>query len=144
MILIAHRGNTSGPNKSMENKPEYINNALREGFHVEIDVWFEKDRLFLGHADPQYEVNLKFLQNNKLWCHAKNLSALHYMLMHNIHCFWHEEDNFTITSNGFIWTYPGFGLTKKSICVMPETIKNNEANGFSCAGICSDFVERYL
>ena len=39
MILISHRGNITGPNKEMENKPEYIEKTLKMGYDVEIDVW---------------------------------------------------------------------------------------------------------
>ena len=38
-IWIAHRGNTRGPNPEKENQPEYILQAINEGFDVEIDVW---------------------------------------------------------------------------------------------------------
>ena len=44
MILISHRGNLTGPNPKKENHPDYILNALREGYEVEIDVWFENDK----------------------------------------------------------------------------------------------------
>jgi hypothetical protein len=37
------------------------------------------------------------------------------MLDNNIHCFWHQKDDFTITSQGFIWTYPGKPVCKNSI-----------------------------
>jgi glycerophosphoryl diester phosphodiesterase len=40
MKLIAHRGNTEGPNPLEENKPEYIEEAIENGFDVEIDIWF--------------------------------------------------------------------------------------------------------
>ena len=140
MILIAHRGNTAGINIERENSPEYIHEALKKGFNVEIDVWLEKDKWFLGHDKPQYEIELTFLLHNFLWCHAKNIEAFKEMLGRGVHCFWHQEDDVTLTSNGYIWTYPGKKLTTKSICVLPE--KTNYKN-ISCAGICSDFVQDY-
>ena len=39
MIFIAHRGNTKGPNKELENTPGYIDEALDNGFDVEVDIW---------------------------------------------------------------------------------------------------------
>jgi hypothetical protein len=30
----------------------------------------------LGHDEPHYETDYKFLMNEKLWCHAKSLDAL--------------------------------------------------------------------
>ena len=54
--------------------------------------------------------------------------------------FWHQM-TITLTSNGYIWTYPGKKLSKKSICVLPETKKTKIKNFIS--GICSDYIEKY-
>ena len=35
--------------------------------------------------------------------------------------FWHQKDDFTITSQGFIWCFPGRVLDGKAIAVLPET-----------------------
>ncbi len=123
-----------------ENNPIQIDRALKNGFDVEIDVWYKDDGWYLGHNEPQYKVNLKYLKNDKFWCHAKNIDALHMMLENNIHCFWHQEDDVTLTSKGYMWTYPGKKLTENSICVLPE--KNNEFPK-KCLGICSDFIVNY-
>ena len=56
------------------------------------------------------------------------------------HYFWHEEDDYTITSKGFIWTYPGKKLFSNSICVLPE---NANYKNINCKGICSDFIDKY-
>ena len=143
MIFISHRGNVNGINSERENDPKYILEAINKGYECEIDVWFINDRLYLGHDGPQYEIDLKFLQNNKLWCHAKNLSALEYMLLNDVHCFWHQSDDYTITSKGVIWSYPGKELSKNSICVMPEDNEVAHHEKTVCTGICSDFIEKY-
>ena len=142
--VISHRGNIEGPDLENENKPKNILKVIKKGFDVEVDVWFIKDRLYLGHDEPQHEVNLKFLQNNKLWCHAKNILALQYMLLHNVHCFWHQTDDFTITSKGYLWTYPGKNLTNQSICVMPERADYSHSEILKCSGVCTDYPGRYL
>ena len=55
-----------------ENSPDYIQKAIDKGFHVEVDVWsFEDDGYWLGHDEPQYHVEENYLENSKLWCHAK-------------------------------------------------------------------------
>ena len=59
-----------------------------------------------------------------------------------LNVFWHENDDFTLTSKGYIWTYPGKSLTKNSIAVMPEIKKFQNLE--SCFGICSDFISTYL
>lgn len=137
MRIISHRGNISGPNPGSENNPNYILDAIAQGYDVEIDVWYIDNRILLGHDYGQHQVDLEFLKNKQLWCHAKNLEALEFMLENNIHCFWHQEDHRTITSNGFIWTYEGYALGKKSIaCWM-----NAEGNFPSSIvfGICTDY-----
>lgn len=144
MKIISHRGNLYGPNKNYENTIESINKCLDLNFDVEIDVWFINNKLYLGHDQPQNNVNLDFLKNDKFWCHAKNLDSLHFMLDNNIKCFWHENDKFTITSNGIIWTFPGNMLTSRSICVMPETQKVNFEDIKNLYGICTDYPINYL
>ena len=140
MIYISHRGNISGPNKKFENKIEYVQNALDKGYEVEVDVRFENDKFFLGHDVNQFEVNENFLLNKKIWCHAKTKDALSALEKIKAHYFWHQEDDYTITSKGFVWTYPGKSLLTNSICVLPEIVNYEEIN---CLGICSDYIERY-
>tara|TARA_R110002051_G_scaffold322580_1_gene413459 strand:- start:820 stop:1287 length:468 start_codon:yes stop_codon:yes gene_type:complete len=141
MIYIAHRGNIRGALPERENHPDYITEALKKDFNVEVDVWYEDKSWVLGHDAPQYEISLHFLYNRFLWCHAKNIEALKEMSTRGIHCFWHQSDDVTLTSQGYLWTYPGKLLTTKSICVNPETIKNQDVD--ICAGICSDYIEDY-
>ena len=139
MILISHRGNLNGVNVEKENSVDYIKAALSQGFDVEIDVWDIFGSYFLGHDEPQYLVKKDFLKNEHLWCHAKNIRGLYSMLEDSIHCFWHQEDDVSLTSDGYLWTYPGKELTKNSIAVLPE-----EKPDVEIAGICSDFVERLV
>ena len=139
MILISHRGNVKGKDKN-ENHPELILDALKMGFNVEIDVWYSKGNFYLGHDKPQYKVKKKFLIHSKFWCHAKNPAAIYELSKTNAHYFWHQEDDYTITSKGFIWTYPGKKLLPNSICVLPE---NANYIKIDCLGICSDFIKKY-
>jgi len=141
MIFISHRGNISGKNTNLENKKTYINSALDDGFDVELDIWFIKNNFYLGHDEPQDKVDLDYLKNNRLWCHAKNTEALIEMKDNKVpNFFWHQTDDLTITSNGFFWTYPGKKLTKNSICLFPENFNITE---FNCAGICSDNIQKF-
>ena len=142
MKLISHRGNINGKNIPLENSPDYIKNAIHLGYEVEIDVWYE-DGFWLGHDKPQYKIGIGFLLTNasKLWCHAKNIEAMIEMKKEkDINCFWHQEDNITLTSKGYIWAYPGKQPIKNSIAVMPE-IYNDIIK--QCHGICSDYVRNY-
>ena len=140
MILISHRGNLKGKVSGYENDPGYIDEALNKGYEVEIDVWYKDEEWYLGHDEPQYGINLEYLKHDKFWCHAKNIEALNKMLERDIHCFWHQEDDVTLTSKGYMWTYPGKELTHKSIAVLPEI--NNDIPK-KCLGICSDYIVNY-
>lgn len=140
MLYISHRGNLNGINPKQENKTSYIFDALERSFDVEVDVWFIKGKFYLGHDEPKNLIDNKFLKIKRLWFHSKNIEALHELTKLNVKCFWHQNDDVTLTSNGFIWTYPGKPLTKKSICVLPEL---NNIKTFNCAGICSDFILDY-
>lgn len=139
MLRISHRGNLTGPNKEQENQPEYVLKALRAGFDVEIDVWLVGDDLFLGHDHPDHKIDLRFLYHGNFWCHAKNVDVLAFLAQNGFHCFWHQEDDVTLTSRGYLWTYPGKPLTgHKSIAVMPERVPGWDVS--KAWGICSDHV----
>ena len=143
MFLIAHRGNINGPIPSRENHPTYIQEALDKGFDVEIDVWLINNTIYLGHDGPQYELSQFSLSNPRLWCHAKNLAALEYLLEHNCHTFSHDRDDYILTSNKYIWAYPGQPLSSQTICVMPERAKYTPQELAICKGICSDYIMSY-
>lgn len=146
MKLIAHRGNISGPNLHLENSPQYIDTALQK-YDAEIDLRVVDDQLYLGHDIPQHPITLSWLEDrsSKLWIHCKNREALQYCLQNNLHCFWHNIDDYTITSKGYVWAYPGKeNVGDKCILVMPETHWNlEESKKHIHYGVCSDFVEHY-
>lgn len=145
MLIIAHRGLIEGPNKEIENKPNTIQKALDYGFDVEVDVWFLNDSWYLGHDGPEYETNIKFLSNQKMWIHCKNLNALSEITSQHVHinCFWHENDKYTLTSKGYIWAYPGQETqSNKSIKVLPE-LHSSISKVQNCLGICTDYALRY-
>lgn len=148
MIYISHRGNLNGPNPEKENHPDYLKEAVKKGFQVELDVWFENDKFYLGHDEAQYEIKKQFLSNNNFWCHAKNMEAIGALTSSGnfIHCFFHHNDACTLTSRGWIWTYPGeLIVSKKSIAVLPESLyaKTNENSLKTAGGICSDYIINY-
>jgi len=143
MKFISHRGNIDGPEPEKENHPDYIRDALKKKFDVEIDIWLKNEKLYLGHNEPQYEIDVEFLKNPHFWCHAKNTEALGLMRQHaDIHCFWHQDDDYTLTSRGFIWVYPGKLLVSKCIAVKPESRYSDDALSM-CSGICSDIIGPY-
>lgn len=142
MLLISHRGNISGKQPDRENHPTYIFEALAQGYWCEIDVWMTDTGVMLGHDAPQYSVSENMLSMERLVCHAKNTSAFaHMMHMTDVHCFWHDSDDYTLTSRNWIWTYPGKPpIGNNSYIALPE-IHQQDVSGF--AGVCSDVIGSY-
>jgi len=150
MYFIAHRGNISGPSPELENSPQHIDNAISSGYDVEIDLRGSfTEGFYLGHDCKQYEVSTDWLfqRASKLWIHAKDIESVSSLIGQSdiFNIFWHQEDDYTITSKGFIWTYPGKVLSPSSICVMPEEVPEiyETTQLTNCAGICSDFIGEY-
>ena len=141
MLKIAHRGNLYGPDPEKENTIEAIFHALALGYDVEIDIWVIDGILFLGHDEPTYlfEANMLEKIGNRGWFHCKNLGALLFFKnnISNYNFFWHQQDDYTITSNGYIWTYPGKETTPHSILVYLG-IPDAKTLTSSIFGLCSD------
>lgn len=137
MKVISHRGNLSGPS-NLENNPNHILNCLSKNIECEIDVWNIDDKFYLGHDSPQYFIDSGFLELEGLWCHCKNLKALNNLIKKNINCFWHQNDDFTLTSKGFIWTFPHKEVGENSVIV--DTSLNWKDKNYNCYGICTDYL----
>lgn len=144
MIYIAHRGLINGPDKEKENHPNTIIEALDSGYHCEVDLFVDGDKIFLGHDCPQYSIDEDFLFCSGLWIHAKNLPALEFLYHTNLNYFWHENDQHTLTSKNFIWTFPGKTLSKYSVMVMPEYVDSSLmiTKNAGCYAICSDYITK--
>lgn len=147
MIYIAHRGLFTGSDRLNENNPKQIEKALMQGYECEIDVRLHNNKFFLGHDDMQYEVDEHYLKDPRFWIHCKNIDALYYFSTcktYQYNYFWHENDQYTMTSKGFIWTFPGKDLTDNSVMVMPEYVDSDLTNtqNVTCYAICSDYVEK--
>lgn len=148
MKYIAHRGLFNGPNSRYENHPDQINHALSKFYDCEIDLWRIKNDWFLGHDAPTYRVDESFIGKNGLWLHCKNLEALQELSQRTIQYvyFWHQEDDFTLTSNQYIWTFPGRKLVENSIAVVPERCESywDYVKKVNIAGVCTDYVEKFI
>jgi len=152
IALISHRGNLTGPNPQKENTPDYIGQALHQGFHVEVDVWGVEGQLqlYLGHDGPMYPVPFNFIRDRieSLWVHCKNIYALALMraFLPEARYFFHQTDDYAITSWHDIWCYPGKEpYAPHAVIVMPETWTVLEDLPSFCLstnvrGICSDLI----
>lgn len=150
MIYISHRGNVDGPLPRHENTPAYIDAAIYEGFFVEVDVWGIDGKLWFGHDKAERLASFEYLESveDHLFFHCKNVEALRVVRisLEGPAYFFHQKDDYTMTSNGFVWCYPGkVPPGKNSIVLLPEIwmnlagapeyLKHHEASG-----VCSDFV----
>jgi len=106
MIIISHRGNLEGRDESKENHPDQIRKASKE-FLVETDIWYDGG-WYLGHDEPKYKIKLfSFLDiNDKVIFHAKNRRATEKLLGSAFHWVWHQMDDMTLTSRGWMWCFP--------------------------------------
>tara|TARA_B100000963_G_scaffold344053_1_gene346507 strand:+ start:175 stop:633 length:459 start_codon:yes stop_codon:yes gene_type:complete len=146
MKWISHRGNTAGPDPKNENKIKTINACLDKGLDVEVDIWFENNKFFLGHDSPDELLNIDFFKINELWFHLKNLNSLKIIKDYSpLNYFWHEEDKCTITSSGKFWLYPGNNVeSKDSIFVLPENFNTNlNFKNYNIFGVCTDYIDSY-
>jgi hypothetical protein len=150
MKVIAHRGNIDGPDTKNENSLPHIKEALGLGFDVEIDIWVVDGNIYLGHDKPQYPLDRSSVADigPRGWFHCKNLEALEYLKdnFNSLNYFWHQSDDYTITNNGYFWTYPGKSIGSQSIIVLPEIIEESEVVKMLAAkpyGVCTDYPKQY-
>lgn len=138
MIFIAHRGNIVGPEPELENHPARINFLLQMGVNVEVDVWYVNKNFYYGHDEPTHKVSEIFLTRPKMWLHAKNADALFKLLELGCNVFWHQEDDHTLTSHGYVWTYPEKQVNQKSVIVDLDV--NWRSKNHNCMAVCSDYI----
>ena len=147
MKIIAHRANIDGPS-SDENKLEQIDKCIDLGYDVEIDVRYDPitDRLWLGHDEPQYMVTWYWLANRSeyLWIHCKNIATLHEFSTETkgYNYFWHQSDDYTLTSKNIIWSYPKMTHTSNTVIIMLDP--SNSDKEIDCYGICTDYTSKLI
>jgi hypothetical protein len=143
MLLISHRGNLVGPNPSFENTQKYIQEALDKGFSVEIDLRTLNGELHLGHDYAQHSIDSNFLVLNRgrLWVHCKDSTAFEKAMQLQLNCFFHDSDDYTMTSFGYVWCYPNkTPIGKMSVSVLPEKHIDINQIDKSLFAVCSDYV----
>lgn len=144
--LISHRGNLNGVELEEENHPNKIEKVISLGYDCEVDLFRIKNSFYLGHDKPQYEITYDWLLNfnEKLWIHVKNFEALNFLVNKNteLNYFWHQSDDFTLTSKNFIWTFPDKVTNKNSVIVKLD-FQPNYLNDIEIFGICSDYISLY-
>lgn len=154
MKFISHRGNTTHPQlESLQNDTQIIEEAIKTGLDVEIDMWKVGHNFCPGHDKPERHIKEEWLRTNAhhLLIHAKNRDMLDWLVRHNdkftncpFHFFWHEKDTYTMTNRGVPIVYPGQEPVDGSILMMPELggWNLNSAIRHNLYGICSDHIKQ--
>ena len=145
MKVYSHRGNLNGPCPKYENDPDYVKEAMKEKFAVEVDVYgdYNDYSLAFGHDGPEYPVTMDFVNQYKyrLILHCKNFDALRILRNRDFHHFYHVDDPYTITSWNWTWMYPSKDLPYDTLTVMaiPECANWTPETLTDIGGVCTDW-----
>ena len=153
--VIAHRGLLHGPSIELENNIENIENNIKKYPYIinELDIWLDSDLIYIGHNEAARQIDLDILSNysKNLILHIKGInfeSIKSIYLLKSIgekfHFFSHQDDDFTITNHGWVWSHPKKGFVKNTICVLPEEVMSldlavNQFEFKQLYGVCSDY-----
>jgi hypothetical protein len=145
MKLISHRGNVNGPQPHKENRPSYIDCAIRQGYDVEIDVTFLEGNFWLGHDTPDYKIELSWMlpRKDNLWFHCKDLLSCIKLLESHVDfkSFCHRADPYVLTTTGHIWVHE-FSDVINDKCIIPLLTREellSQHKQFKPYAICTDF-----
>lgn len=160
MKIISHRGYLNGKDDYLENNPKEIIRILENtDFDVEVDLWIKNSKWYFGHDYPKYElatqqsILLFTYYFDRIWIHCKNFNALDILssgennLFKNLNYFWHQNDDFSLTSKKYIWCYPGkYSIQSLGnlVCLDFELKDFEECYYKNCNAyaVCTDYPER--
>lgn len=145
MRFISHRGNIIGPKPDKENRPSYIDSAIQLGYDVEVDLRFINGEFWLGHDEPQYQINTSWIIKRKenIWYHCKDIYSSFELikLNSNLQFFCHSSDDYVLTSVGKLWVH-NLDNGNSNFCIIPlidlPQVESYEGN--LQFGICSDYI----
>lgn len=157
MKLISHRGNFNGPNPETENTPRQIKKIIENyGIHVEADIWYipSEGHFYLGHDEPKCRIEKKFIleYRDMLYLHAKSIKTLEKLnTFYEINCFFHNDDECTLVSNGEIWIHGGntlYSINNKCFNNCIYSINDTAITPFKnlkrMYGICTDYPQHFI
>lgn len=156
MKFISHRGNLSGKNPNRENSKGSIEQVIKMGYEVEVDLWKIGNSFYLSHELPYYSSTVSeewlILKSKNLLIHAKNAEAIDWLIngwnkshgpnFNNFHFFSHEQDKYAWTNYGYLIVYPGQQVieSERTIIMLPELGTSIPKNYYA---VCTDYVENY-
>jgi len=142
-IIISHLGNINGRDEKRENQLAYVQEALKAGWHVCVDVVFHCGSFLLPYDGGFNSVPLAFLSKQRVWCRAHDPLTLDALCNINAHAFLNPDSGLALTSAQFIWTAYPHNLAPRSIAAFPEEAPENWLLA-EPAGLCSNEPIRYV
>lgn len=143
MKIISHRGNIKGIEVDKENRPSYIDSAIKLGYEVEVDIRFIDGDYWLGHDYNQYKINKTWmkLRKNYLWFHCKDIDSAINLSNSDFKFFCHVSDDYVLTNTGHLWVH-NLNKTINDRCIIPLLSLQdiNEYKNNTPYAICTDYV----
>ena len=143
-IIISHLGNIDGRQPEKENTLPYIQDALKAGWHVCVDVVFRNGGFLFPSDRGNYNAPPALLSKQRIWCRAFDPETMDALCNINAHCFLASRDFISLTSSLFLWTLPPHALADRSIAAYPELAEPDWLTNFDPAGLCSNEPARYI
>lgn len=143
-IIISHLGNINGRRPEKENTLPYIQEALKLGWHVCVDVAFRNGGFLLPFDGGYHVAPPALLSKQRVWCRASDPETMDALCNINAHAFMVSLDFMSLTSAQFIWTLPPHNLVGRSIAVYPELADPDWLKDADPAGLCSNEPARYI
>jgi hypothetical protein len=141
-LRIAHRGLVDGPNHSIENSIQTLQERKEAGLHSEIDIWWKDQQFWIGHDEPREPVSLEFLTSPYFWIHAKHSASFRELqrVSHErglgLRIFYHTDEDYALTTLGDTIICPGVQDCSGWVYMMPEMCSVTPTES---GAICSDF-----
>lgn len=143
-IIISHLGNTAGIQPELENTLPYVQKALKDGWHVCVNVIFRHGQFLLPTLRGYQHIPPAMLAKQRVWSRADDAETIDALCNINAHCFLQVDSALTLTSAQFVWTPPPFVLCPRAIAYLPETAEPGWLQNYEPAGLCSDTPTRYI
>ena len=150
--IISHRANLKGPSNAENTLGSILECLQKYTFDVEIDVRYIDSKIHIGHDLPsKFTMDIQSFVDkfktyiDRIWIHCKDIESivLFSSLDIKFNFFGHSNDEFVLTSHGFIFTKPNV-INKNAIIVMPELISDTiETIYFNSKGILTDYPIKY-
>ena len=120
--IVCHRA-TLDKNLFEENNLESLEQCIRSGFAVEIDVHVKDDAVFLGHDSAEQKIELCSIDKQNVFIHIKNGGLLN---CKSADTFYLNEDSVAYTGKGRRWLNVGSKVQAPSDILCSDELIGDE------------------